>query len=995
MKRKIIAIILLIVLLSTNYVFADSGTAKKLNTIAKLVDEDNVIDRKFSAVTYLYSQDYENKDYTNIINLEQSDQPTYYSETQKFYIVEYDDGNDQNSYINRYVALKFKATETGVVNENSDMILFTYKDAIIYKNEKYDLLINVGGLVTNNVNDDYEILFQVGRYRKNTKEPLRFYPGAGTSASTGSVNISVTSHFMKDNQRVKISGIYKISDVDQRQQVSISNPIKDYANHRQQIRDGIPREDWQYVYKNSEILNNVYMNKNAETGEATDTIEYIDYGDEKEQKSLTIYSNTRENLKGNESDLYFTFEDVEVIGKSFQFNQKSAFSTYGFIDIRNYYSVDTNAINGTITETKEDLLKGDDFTVEYTPTDETYYLKRITVDGNDENLTNEIKNSYTFSNIAANHQIEVEYAKKFTVDFDSKGGTEVTKQLVIPSEKAIMPAEPTKEGYIFKGWYIDEEYTTLYDFDSPVNENKILYAKWEKSDVFHNITYVILGEPKDNNANNPDKYKEGDTDPLSIEEPTKEGYTFSGWYDNQELTGNPVTTINVTNRQEDITLYGKWEEKNANYKVNYYLEDETGEIEKDGKKYKLDKSETKSATINTTVTESPEIYVGYNAIDNSLSGVVKEDGSLELDFYYNKKVYNITFDSKGGTQVGKQTKKYGEKVVIPEEPTKEGYKFLNWYEEINGEKIVYDFNTPVTSDKTLIAEWEEVVPLDIYHDITYIVIGEPKDNNANNPDKYKEGDTNTLSIEEPTKEGYTFLGWYDNQELTGNRITTLDFTNRKENIVLYGKWVKNEPKNINYTINHYLEDENGIVTKGNKKYKLNNSETKEAPINTTVTENAQTFEGYEAENYTLNGIVKEDDNLELNFYYNKKEYNITFDSQGGTQVEDQTKMYGEKVTKPSDPTKNGYRFLYWYEEKDGKKVIYDFDKPVNSNKKLIAQWEQIKIIPDEPKKEDNTTAKTILPNTGITGTIIVFSSIMILGLFFGIRYFKLKKYIKQ
>ena len=138
-----------------------------------------------------------------------------------------------------------------------------------------------------------------------------------------------------------------------------------------------------------------------------------------------------------------------------------------------------------------------------------------------------------------------------------------------------------------------------------------------------------------------------------------------------------------------------------------------------------------------------------------------------------------------------------------------------------------------------------------------------------------------------------------------------------------------------------------------------------------------------------------------NFYYNKKQYNITFDSKGGTEVKDQTKIYGEKVDKPQNPTKEGYKFLYWYEEKDGEKVIYDFDTPVTSDKKLIAEWEEIKIIPETPKQEntistqktDTTTATKVLPNTGI-GTAIIVAIILLAGAIFGIRYFKLKNDMK-
>ena len=69
------------------------------------------------------------------------------------------------------------------------------------------------------------------------------------------------------------------------------------------------------------------------------------------------------------------------------------------------------------------------------------------------------------------------------------------------------------------------------------------------------------------------------------------------------------------------------------------------------------------------------------------------------------KTYTVTFNSKGGSAVKKQTIKEGEKANRPADPTKGGYKFVNWYTEdtyVN----VYDFNTPVTSDITLYANWK-------------------------------------------------------------------------------------------------------------------------------------------------------------------------------------------------------------------------------------------------------------------------------------------------
>lgn len=67
--------------------------------------------------------------------------------------------------------------------------------------------------------------------------------------------------------------------------------------------------------------------------------------------------------------------------------------------------------------------------------------------------------------------------------------------------------------------------------------------------------------------------------------------------------------------------------------------------------------------------------------------------------------YTVTFNSKGGSAVKKQTIKEGEKATKPTDPTKGGHSFDNWYTEDTYENV-YDFNTPVTADITLYANWK-------------------------------------------------------------------------------------------------------------------------------------------------------------------------------------------------------------------------------------------------------------------------------------------------
>lgn len=71
-----------------------------------------------------------------------------------------------------------------------------------------------------------------------------------------------------------------------------------------------------------------------------------------------------------------------------------------------------------------------------------------------------------------------EEKKKYTVTFDSKGGSAIASQKVEEGAPAAAPANPVKAGFVFEGWYMDEAFQKAYDFKTPVTGNMTLYAKW-------------------------------------------------------------------------------------------------------------------------------------------------------------------------------------------------------------------------------------------------------------------------------------------------------------------------------------------------------------------------------------------------------------------------------------------------------------------------------------------------------------------------------------
>lgn len=140
-----------------------------------------------------------------------------------------------------------------------------------------------------------------------------------------------------------------------------------------------------------------------------------------------------------------------------------------------------------------------------------------------------------------------------TVTFDSKGGSSVSANTVIKGEKVSKPEDPTKDGYNFAGWYSDSLYNEMYDFDSPVNADITLYAKWtEKSPDMVTVTFDSNGgsSVKSVQINKGEKVSKPSN-------PKKDGYSFAGWYLDKKCTEKYNFSTKVEN---DITLYAKWNE---------------------------------------------------------------------------------------------------------------------------------------------------------------------------------------------------------------------------------------------------------------------------------------------------------------------------------------------------------------------------------------------------------------------------------------------------
>lgn len=132
----------------------------------------------------------------------------------------------------------------------------------------------------------------------------------------------------------------------------------------------------------------------------------------------------------------------------------------------------------------------------------------------------------------------------YTVTFDANGGSDVLAQEIVSGGKAVKPAAPEKDGYVFAGWYIGE---TPYDFDNAVTENITLTAKWSEAVQVYVVTFDSDGGSKVSAQE-----VERDGKAARPKDPVKDGYVFAGWYlgETQYDFDTRVTA--------DITLKAKW-----------------------------------------------------------------------------------------------------------------------------------------------------------------------------------------------------------------------------------------------------------------------------------------------------------------------------------------------------------------------------------------------------------------------------------------------------
>lgn len=373
--------------------------------------------------------------------------------------------------------------------------------------------------------------------------------------------------------------------------------------------------------------------------------------------------------------------------------------------------------------------------------------------------------------------IAVRAAITFTVTFDGNGGSQITTGTAKYETPVAQPTEaPTRVGYTFAGWYADAACTKEYDFSAPVTGDLTLYAKWTAN------TYTVTFDAGEGTVTPNEKQVTFDQPYGDLPTPTRTGYIFGGWWRGEtQITKDSFVQVALNH-----TVQARWtESENTHYSVIHIGQDLSGEYTV------ILRQETLSGKTNSTAYATAKDFDGftYNNLLSTATGNIHADGTLTLTLYYTRNQYTVTYYD-GDTQVGEpETHLYGE-TLTAREYSKAGYDFVGWYEQ--DAETAYDFDATMPAKDIELYARMTALPVTI----TFISNG-----GSEVAAITQECDTQVTAPAEPTREGYTFQGWYTDEALT--QEYTFDVM-PAHNLTLYAKWEINT-----YTVTFRYVDEKG------------------------------------------------------------------------------------------------------------------------------------------------------------------------------------------
>ena len=474
-----------------------------------------------------------------------------------------------------------------------------------------------------------------------------------------------------------------------------------------------------------------------------------------------------------------------------------------------------------------------------------------------------------------------------TLDYDGTQKNDI--YTVNQGETFTIPdTTPKKEGYIFCGW----KYNSMTYYGGrkiTVKSDMVLKAIWveEITVTFMNGDEVVSSE----------KIKKGSTVQIP-KTPQNEGYKFEGWY----LGENKF--VFSTKLNSDTTLVAKWTKiVLPTYTVSFNTGDDS--IKVDSQSIEQGSKASKPESI----TKSGYNFVGWflNNTEFDFNNPITKNITLTAKWEKIIITHTVSFNTDGGSPLDNITVEDGDTVYIMNPPTKSGFTLIGW--TLDG--VDFDFYTSIKSDITLVAKWAA------NDDTVYKVTVDYQDSTPSRVYKVKENESYTFP-ETPSREGYSFKAWKIGSTEYQPKATITISSDTSVSAV----WIPIYTVTIDYkngTENEILQKTEGSTLR------LPDAPEREG----------YTFKNWKvgSNTYAQNREITVTDNITVTAIWN--EFTVTFDTQGGTAVDNQIISKGGKAVKPSDPQKEGY-YLYCWTTTGG--LDFDFDTVIDNDITLVARW---------------------------------------------------------
>lgn len=535
----------------------------------------------------------------------------------------------------------------------------------------------------------------------------------------------------------------------------------------------------------------------------------------------------------------------------------------------------------------------------------------------------------------------IEYTIQYVYNDGKATSTNPTTYTVESDTITLADATGADWGKTFLEWH-DENGQKITEIPTGSTGDRVITAYWNWPVHLHYLD-------KDNNEIDSATLYVSELEPGACVLPTgeKTGYDFDGWYEAQKDIGTASHKLNALSIAKKWELYGRYTAKtDVSYTVKYLREG-------DNKVLAPEKVVT-DQTFDTEVTEQAADVVGYTPDAPSKTMILDEYDKV-LTFSYSANTYDYTvrhikqlpdgsYDEANAeveTLSGKfealaavTAKDYGEHYPTNDADTKQNIKI------------------------------EEGLTIDVKYDLDeHTLTFETNGGSAINPVTVRHGNA-VARPADPTKDKYTFIGWYADPEFTEE----YDFATVLEaDKTIYAKFeLTSTPIGdiyVRYDVLHIKQLPDGT-------YDLANAEVEHlsAKKDTTVTAVAK---NYSATHHFFNsklgtltgtaiqpymGVDGKPVYTILSVYYDLDFHTLTFDTMGGSKIAPETVRHGLTVAKPKDPVNGGFLFDGWYTDKTFRHR-YDFSTPLTEDITIYAKWFLI-VLPGVTVKKNTPKLNT-------------------------------------